>query len=190
MWEMQYMYDNLLKIHSFCWALHTKWYPSVKIAKEIHVKHDLGNRIDGGQGQNKIEGPHLHHVGIAIHTWQFVEKAKRLLGTACKVVPIREDRHRKSKLNMTLETGYMKVKVKTKYIWLLLLRIGYDAGDFSVFWWIISRNPRKICDNLMKNRRKKKNFVLTHFMHHCFNNGHWVLCLPISIIPLLLKWWT
>ena len=25
---------NLLKMHGFCWALHAKWYPSVKIDRE------------------------------------------------------------------------------------------------------------------------------------------------------------
>ena len=128
-----YMHDNLLKRHSFCWALNTKWYPSLKIDKEnpclhylgnrlkrgqgqnknrrytstsrghchtciiicwshsfcwalqsgtpqwrsikkIHVKHDLGNRLNGGQSKNKIGGAHLQHVGIAINSWQFVNK--------------------------------------------------------------------------------------------------------------------
>ena len=35
---------------------------------KIKVKHDIGNRLDGGQGQNKIGGAYLHHVGIAINT--------------------------------------------------------------------------------------------------------------------------
>ena len=34
MWELQYIYDNLLKLNSFCWALHKKWYPSVRIDEE------------------------------------------------------------------------------------------------------------------------------------------------------------
>ena len=34
MWALQYMHDNLLKGHNFCWALHTNWYPSQKIDKE------------------------------------------------------------------------------------------------------------------------------------------------------------
>ena len=28
---LQCMHDNWLKRHSFCWALHAKWYPSVRI---------------------------------------------------------------------------------------------------------------------------------------------------------------
>ena len=28
---VQLMHDNLLKKHSFCWALHAKWYQSVRI---------------------------------------------------------------------------------------------------------------------------------------------------------------
>ena len=31
------------------------------------VIHELGNRLNGGQCQNKIGGEHLHHVGIAMH---------------------------------------------------------------------------------------------------------------------------
>ena len=43
-----------------------------------------------------------------------LKKAYHLLGAARKVVPISEDWWRKSKLNITLETGYMEVKVNTK----------------------------------------------------------------------------
>ena len=37
--------------------------------KKIHVKHDLGKRLNGGQGQNKIGGAylHVHHAGIEMH---------------------------------------------------------------------------------------------------------------------------
>ena len=31
--------------------------------KKIQVKHVLGNRLNAGQGQNKIGGAHQHHVG-------------------------------------------------------------------------------------------------------------------------------
>ena len=48
MLALQCMHANLLKIHGFCWALHAKLYPSVKIDRE-------------GQGQNKIGGaPHIY----------------------------------------------------------------------------------------------------------------------------------
>ena len=64
----QCMHDNLLKSNSFCWALHAKWYPSVRIKeKKIQVKHDPGRRLYRGQGQNKIGGAHLGHVGITMH---------------------------------------------------------------------------------------------------------------------------
>ena len=33
------------------------------------VIHELENRLNGGQCQNKIGGAHLHHVGIAMHAW-------------------------------------------------------------------------------------------------------------------------
>ena len=65
MWALQYIHDNLPKWHIYCWVLHTKWYPSVRIDKK--VIHELGNRLNGGQCQNKIGGEHLHHVGIAMH---------------------------------------------------------------------------------------------------------------------------
>ena len=154
-WALQYIHDNMSKWHIDCWALHTKWYPSVRIdeenpsytwsceqfkwrsmwkqnrrwtstscwdcnacmiiclkgmyiafaghctqsgthqwgsTKKIQVKHDLGRRyIYGGQGQHKIGGAHLGHVGIAMHAWLFVEKAKFLLGAARKVVPLKRD---------------------------------------------------------------------------------------------------
>ena len=64
---VQCMHDNLLKRHSFCWALHAKWYPSVRIDKKFQVKHYLRKRLYGRQGQNKIGGAHLGHVGIAMH---------------------------------------------------------------------------------------------------------------------------
>ena len=35
--------------------------------KKSQVKHDLWKRLYGGQGQNKIGGAHLGHVGIAMH---------------------------------------------------------------------------------------------------------------------------
>ena len=39
--------------------------------KKIEVKHDLQDRLNEGQGQNKIgELAHLHHVCIAIHAWK------------------------------------------------------------------------------------------------------------------------
>ena len=68
MLALQCMHDHLLKRHSFCWALHAKWYPSVRIdEKKSKVKHNLGRRLYGGHGQNKIGGAHLGHVGIAMH---------------------------------------------------------------------------------------------------------------------------
>ena len=36
------------------------------------------------------------------------------MGAAHKVVTISEDQRSKSKLNMTLQTGYMEIKIKTK----------------------------------------------------------------------------
>ena len=33
----------------------------------MQVKHDLGRRLYGGQGQHKIGGAHLGHVAIAMH---------------------------------------------------------------------------------------------------------------------------
>ena len=67
MWALQYIHDNLSKWHIDCWVLHTKWYPSVRIDEKIQVKHNLGRKLYGGQGQHKIGGAHLHHVGSAMH---------------------------------------------------------------------------------------------------------------------------
>ena len=64
---VQCMHDHLLKRYRFCWALHAKLYPSVRIDENIQVKDDLGKRLYGGQGQHKIGGAHLGHVGIAMH---------------------------------------------------------------------------------------------------------------------------
>ena len=49
-------------------------------------------------------GVHVYHVGTAIYTRLFVDMAYRLLGAAHKVVPISENRRRKSKLYMKLGT--------------------------------------------------------------------------------------
>ena len=64
---MQCMHDHLLKRYSFCWALHAKWYPLVRIDETIQVKDYLGKRLYGDQGQHKIGGAHLGYVGIAMH---------------------------------------------------------------------------------------------------------------------------
>ena len=37
--------------------------------KNIQVKHDLGRRVYGGQGQNKIGSAHICDVGSAMHAW-------------------------------------------------------------------------------------------------------------------------
>ena len=41
--------------------------PSAPREIKIQVKHDLGRRLHGGHGENKIGGAHLGHVGIAMH---------------------------------------------------------------------------------------------------------------------------
>ena len=38
-----------------------------KVVPISENRHELGNRLNGGQYQNKIGGEHLHHVGIAMH---------------------------------------------------------------------------------------------------------------------------
>ena len=65
---VQCMHDHLLNRHGIFWALHAKWYPSLGSTKKIQVKHNLG-RLYRGQGQSKIGGSHLHHVGIAMHAF-------------------------------------------------------------------------------------------------------------------------
>ena len=37
--------------------------------KKIQVEHKIGNRLNGGQGQNNIGGTHLSDVGIAMQAW-------------------------------------------------------------------------------------------------------------------------
>ena len=49
--------DNTHKNHTYQWGS----------IKKIQVKHGLGNELNAGQGQNKIEGAHLGHVGITMH---------------------------------------------------------------------------------------------------------------------------
>ena len=41
-----HVHDNLSKWHIDCWALHTKWYPSVRIDEENYTKWYLSVRID------------------------------------------------------------------------------------------------------------------------------------------------
>ena len=52
MLALQCMHANLLKKHGFCWVLHAKWYPSVRIDEKIQVKLDLGKRLYGAQGES------------------------------------------------------------------------------------------------------------------------------------------
>ena len=33
---------------------------------KIELKYDLGNKLYGGQGQDKIAGTHLRHIGSAM----------------------------------------------------------------------------------------------------------------------------
>ena len=44
--------------------------------KTFKVIHGLGNRLNGGQCQNKIGGEHLYHVGIAMHGFCWALHAK------------------------------------------------------------------------------------------------------------------
>ena len=59
------MHGNLLKTHTFFCTLNGTHQET--LMNTIHVKHDIGNRFNEGQGQNKIGGVHLHHVNTAIH---------------------------------------------------------------------------------------------------------------------------
>ena len=59
--------------------------------KKIQVKHDLGRRLYGGQGQNKIGSAHLCHVGIAMHVWQFVESTQTGTRRSTKKIQVKHD---------------------------------------------------------------------------------------------------
>ena len=50
MLALQYMHNNLLNRHSFCWALHAKWYPSVRIDE----KKSKLNTTSGGYMEVKV----------------------------------------------------------------------------------------------------------------------------------------
>ena len=68
MLTLQCMHDNLLKMHGFCWALHAKWYPSVRIDEEHPSKtRPRKEGIWKSRSKQKIGGAHLCHVGIAMH---------------------------------------------------------------------------------------------------------------------------
>ena len=60
------MHDNLLKYHNVAGRYTQSGTNQRRLKKKIYVKHDLENRLNGGQGQNKIGGAHLHNAGIAI----------------------------------------------------------------------------------------------------------------------------
>ena len=70
MLALQCMHDNLLKRHSFCWALYLKWYSLMRIDEENPCQTRPREQViyKGGQGQDKIGGAHLCQVGIAMHT--------------------------------------------------------------------------------------------------------------------------
>ena len=69
-----YIHDNLSKWHMIVGAAH-KVVPISENQRRkyklnttsIQVKHNLGRRLYGGHGENKIGGAHLGHVGIAMH---------------------------------------------------------------------------------------------------------------------------
>ena len=90
MWALQYIHDHLSKWHIDCWVLHTKWYPSVSYTWTWEQ-----NKWWSMSKQNR-----------RWTSMSFVEKAWLFLGTAHKVVPISEDRQRKSNLNTTSAAGY------------------------------------------------------------------------------------
>ena len=77
------------------------------MGNHIQVKHGLGNRLNSGQGQNKIGGAHLHQC---MHN--NLMKRHSFCWAPRKVVPISEDQGRK--LDTTSGTGYMEVKAITK----------------------------------------------------------------------------
>ena len=65
------------------------------LTKNIQVKHDLRSRLWGGQGQHKIGGAHLGHVGIAINAcmiicWKGIAFAGRCTQSGT-CVPLKRD---------------------------------------------------------------------------------------------------
>ena len=67
MWALQYIHDIVKMAYRLLGAAHKVVPISENRRKKIQVIHELGNRLNGGQCQNKIGGEHLHHVGIAMH---------------------------------------------------------------------------------------------------------------------------
>ena len=47
MWALQYIHDNLLKWYRDCWAMHTKWYPSVRIMGFMVYQRDYCHEFYG-----------------------------------------------------------------------------------------------------------------------------------------------
>ena len=86
--------------------MHTKSY---LFLKKIQVKHGLGNRLNGGQGENKIGGAHAstscwHCNACMVICWKGIsfESGTHQGGSRRKIQVI----------NTTSGAGYMEVKVK------------------------------------------------------------------------------
>ena len=78
------------------------------------VKHNLGSRLYGGQGQNKLGGAHLCHVGIAMLAYNLLKRHSFCWALHAKWYPsVRIDKESRE-LNMTSGAGNMEVKVKSK----------------------------------------------------------------------------
>ena len=119
------IYDNLLKWHRDCWALHTKWYPSVRIDEENpsytwtweQVKWRSMSKQNGRWTSTswkkiKIKSTSCWHCNACmVICWKGIAFAGRCTqsgtnqwGSTKKI----------RKLNTTSGRGYMEVKVKTK----------------------------------------------------------------------------
>ena len=69
--------------------------------KKIQVKHDLGRRLYGGQGKKEYDVHICVMLALQCMHDNLLKRVYVLLGVARKVVPISENRRRKSKLNTT-----------------------------------------------------------------------------------------
>ena len=63
MWALQCMHDDFLKRHSFCWALHAKWYPSVIIDKE---NPKLNTTLGAGSIEVKVKTKYVVHIYVML----------------------------------------------------------------------------------------------------------------------------
>ena len=114
MLALQCMHDNLFKMHSVCWALHAKWYPSLRIDEENPSRtrpwEEVIWRSRSKQNRRCTPMSCWHYNACMIICWKGIAFSARCTQSGTH----QWESMTKSKLNTTSGGGYVEVKVNTK----------------------------------------------------------------------------